>query len=110
MSTKTTPPALPAPEPKGGPPPKVGSDIYLPSALYMSHGRDDFRGGLCKVVAVSISISAGDPTYFVEVEGRPGYTKNWALLRDQQDQLKADYGPNRGHADPDDDPSANDGW
>lgn len=92
---------------QGGPPPEVGTDIYVRSAYYLSHGADDFEGGLCKVTKVYAGVSAGEPTWFVEIEERPGHSYNWAMLREEQDKLKAQHGDRRGHPDPDLDPSAN---
>jgi hypothetical protein len=94
--------------PKGEPPPAVGSDIYVRTSRYLSHGRDDFQGGLCKVAKVTTGISAGQLTWFVEVEERPGTSYNWEILRDEQAKLKSKYGDTRGYEDPDNDPSAND--
>lgn len=92
---------------KGGPPPEVGKDIYVRSAWYLSRGADDFAGGLCRVTKVYANMSGGEPTWYVEIAERPGYSYNWVYLRDQQDELKAQYGDQRGHPDPDLDPSAN---
>lgn len=92
---------------QGGPPPEVGKDIYVLSSYYLSHGADDFEGGLCKVTKVYADMSAGEPTWFVEIEERPGYRYNWALLRKEQDKLKAQHGDRRGYPDPDNDPDAN---
>jgi len=91
----------------GPKPPAVGSDIYVPSAWYLSHGADDFHGGLCQVVEVTLSTSAGEPTWFVEVHERPGHGYIWALLSEQQESLKAEYGDTRGYPDPDNDPESN---
>ncbi len=85
----------------GGPPPAVGSDIYVGSAYYISHGEDDFVGGLCKVAAVTIGISAGKPTWFVSVEERPGRSSNWKMLKEKHDALKARHGTERGRMNPD---------
>lgn len=92
----------------GGPSPKVGEDVYLPTRWYLSHGRDDFQGGLCKVTKVYVDTSAGDPTWFIEVAERPGYSSNWASLREDQAKLKAEFGDKRGYPDPDEHPDSND--
>lgn len=81
--------------------PKVGQEIYLPSSMYMSHGADDFQGGLCKVATVSTMISAGKEVPFISVEERPGTQYNWDILAADQDLLEDLYGTSRGHADPD---------
>ena len=35
--------------------------IYVDTELYLSHGRDDFRGGLAQVFEYSMKTSAGRP-------------------------------------------------
>lgn len=56
----------PAPEPS------VGQDAYVPSGRYLSHGRDDFSGGLCEIIDVTRGTSAGTDVPFVEFKERPG--------------------------------------
>lgn len=68
--------------------------------MYLSHGMDDFEGGLCKITKVDVGISAGKPEWFIEIEERPGY--NYHILMESQEEWKAQYGTNRGHPDPDD--------
>lgn len=29
--------------------PKVGDEIYIDTSLFVTHGEDDFIGGLCKI-------------------------------------------------------------
>lgn len=83
------------------PPPGVGEVIYLPSALYLSHGRDDFQGGLCTVSAVRPGISGGELTTFINVRERPRHSYNWFFLAPEQEKLRAQYGDQVGHVDPD---------
>lgn len=85
----------------GGPPPKVGDDIYVRTSAYISHGEDDFHGGLCRVAKVTVDMSAGKPTWFISVEERPGTGYNWSILREEQAKLKAQFGDARGYEDPD---------
>ena len=68
----------------------------------MSHGQDDFVGGLVKVSKVLLGISAGKPTPFVEIKERPGTQYNWLILAEEQEKLKAQFGDKRAYADPDD--------
>ena len=103
MDTKTR---TPIPTPKGTHP-KVGEDIYVESAWYLSHGVDDFQGGLCKVTRVYPSISGGVATWFVETAERPGYGYNWDILKEKQEELMVRFGVNRGHPDPDNSPESN---
>jgi hypothetical protein len=83
------------------PPPKVGDEIYVPSAFYLSHGRDDFVGGLARVAAVKLDELGGSTGYWVEVEERPGRQYNWDWLGPQQGKLRAEYKDERAHLDPD---------
>jgi hypothetical protein len=92
---------------RGGPPPAVGSDIYVRTAWYLSHGADDFEGGLCKVTKVTVGMSAGNPTWYVEVAERPGHSYNWAILREEQESLAEEHGNRRGYPNPDNDPESN---
>lgn len=88
--------------------PEVGREIYVPSTLYLWHGRDDFAGGLCRIARVTELLLAGRGVPFVEVEERPGTLYNWEDLRRQQDELRARFGDRRGHLDPDWRPEFND--
>lgn len=88
-------------------PPKVGDDIYVPTALHLSRGSDDVMGGLAKVVSVGVEMSGGEQVHFVSVEEVPGFF-NWEQgLASKQKELKKRFGKNRAHPDPDDHPSAN---
>ena len=87
--------------------PVVGEDVYIPSELYLSHGRDDFAGGLCRISRIETSV-LGVPGTYVEVEEQPGTLHGWDDLLRQQDELRARYGDRRGHADPDLRPEFND--
>ncbi len=69
--------------------------------MFIDHGQDDFQGGLCTVSAVSVSMSAGKPTFMICVLERPGWSANWEILREEQDKLRAEHGERRGHPDPD---------
>lgn len=84
------------------PVPMVGDDIYVETNLYLSHGSDDFIGGLGRVSKVKEGISGGRGTHYVSVEERPGYSFNWAYLAEKQDTLKREFGNNRSYKDPDD--------
>jgi hypothetical protein len=85
--------------------PKVGDVIYVPSALYVFRGSDDFQGGKATVSRVEFN--------FVNIVERPNHGYNWDLLRDEQEKLKERFGDNVAHPDPDDRPEFNDeneGW
>jgi hypothetical protein len=80
---------------------RQGDVIYIDTELYLGHGRDDFRGGLAEVIGVRQDISAGKPTPFVCVVQQPDSWHNWKLLATSQKQLRAEFGKNRAHPDPD---------
>ncbi len=83
------------------PVPKIGSDIYVPTSLYMDHGRDDVVGGLAKVTSVKPGISGGKTVSFVTVAEIPD-SFNWEqYLAPMQDKLKKEFGANRARPDPD---------
>ena len=87
--------------------PLAGRDVYIPTALHLSHGVDDFEGGLCRIVRVSEGISAGKKVLFIEVAERPDHSYNWECLRDEQEKLKKEYGRSRGRKAPDYSPELN---
>jgi hypothetical protein len=84
-------------------PVEVGQEIYLGTELYLSHGEDDFAGGLCKVKKVWkehgkiwISVAEKDGIY------------NWTeYLTENQEKWKKEYGTRRGKPDPDLSPESN---
>lgn len=80
---------------------KVGDDVYVSTSLFISHGEDDFHGGLCKVTSVKPGISGGQPALFFTVAERAGWEMNWEIYATYQDHLKARYGEERGYMDPD---------
>lgn len=80
---------------------KIGDDIYIDSALYLSHGSDDFCGGLCRITHITMEVSGGKKTPFIKVAERPGYSYNYEELLSDQKELKKTFGKNRGHSDPD---------
>ena len=84
------------------PDPKIGDDIYVDSELYLSHGRDDFRGGLAKVVEVKPDISGGKRCTFVRVAEEPDTWHNWTTyLEPMQEKLRKEFGTSRARPDPD---------
>ena len=95
--------------------PKIGDDVYLPTRLYLSHGRDDFIGGLCRVVDAGKGFEiAGQVVMpdevWIEVAEKPGVKIGWNEFAKQQDQLREKFGDQRGYADPDLRPEFNDPW
>lgn len=76
---------------------KVGDNIYVDSSFYMSHGSDDFVGGLCKIS----KLYTQHGTTFVEVVERPGHGYNYDILLEQQKTLAQEFGKKRGFPQPD---------
>lgn len=88
--------------------PAVGDIIYLESMLYLSHGRDDFHGGKCRISKV---IAREDPTDpYIEVAEWPGIQCRYRPLLEEQEELKAEYGDSMGHLCPDTRPEFNDDY
>lgn len=90
------------------PVPKVGELIYIPSAIFLGHGRDDRVGGRDYVSGVKLGISAGAPAYFVETRSFPGLWHNWEFLSQKQKSLKDRFGQDFAYPDPDLRPEFND--
>ena len=89
--------------------PEVGDKIYMEGSYFLSHGWDDFEGGIATVSAVSEGVSAGKPAVFISVEERPGWEMNWDLLEKEQEKLKKMFGDDVAHAVPDTRPEFNEG-
>jgi len=84
-----------------------GDVIYVDTSLYLSHGRDDFRGGLAEVIEARADISAGKPTPFVRLAQDSDTWHNWQMLAANQKKLRAEFDKNWAHPDPDDRPEFN---
>ncbi|HET7871650.1 MAG TPA: hypothetical protein VFL42_04000, partial [Terriglobales bacterium] len=80
---------------------RQGDVIYVDTSLYLSHGRDDFRGGLAEAIGFRSDISAGKPTPFVCVAQDPDTWHNWTILAPMQKELRAQHGKQWAHPDPD---------
>jgi hypothetical protein len=78
-----------------------GDVIYVDTSLYLSHGRDDFRGGLAEVIEYRMDISAGKPAPFVRLVQEPDTWHNWKMLAVEQKKLRVEFGKNWAHPDPD---------
>ena len=78
-----------------------GDVVYVDTELYISHGRDDFRGGLGEVTEVRPDISKGIRTPFIRVAQEPDTLHNWKILAADQKKLRAEFGKNWAHPDPD---------
>lgn len=73
--------------------PKVGDQIYLDTSLYVTHGMDDFIGGLCEVEFVKVEASG----IFIAVKEDPGAFYAWKYLSVQQKKLNKEFGTKRGY-------------
>ena len=80
---------------------RTGDVIYVDTSLYLSHGRDDFRGGLAEVIGFRPEISAGKPVPFVRVAQEPDSWHNWQVLARMQKELRERHGKEWAHPDPD---------
>ena len=90
--------------------PYVGQKIYVDTDLYLSHGLDDFEGGIAVISKV-----VKDPDLpknhhnhlMVGIKERPGTLYNWRYLKEKQEQLKERFKENKAHPIPDDRPEFN---
>ncbi len=81
----------------------MGQDVYHPSVLYLTHGTDDFHGGLCEITDV-IEKPSG---VFVRLKEYPDWEVSWPYLMEGQDEWRKQYGDQRGRPDPDERPEFN---
>lgn len=88
--------------------PKVGDKIYVDTELYVSHGVDDFKGGLATVSKVEKLKFGAEPGTWVEIKENPGSLYNWdGYLSEIQDELKKKFGDQTARLDPDPRPEMN---
>lgn len=80
---------------------KVGDNIYINSSYYLSHGSDDFTGGLCKISRIKKEKFGDGSIIWIEVEERPGHDYNYEVLLEEQEELKKEFGRRRGYECPD---------
>lgn len=81
--------------------PQIGDKIYIPSEFYLSHGADDWIGGLATVSKVEEGISGGQPTIYVTCKEKPQTRYNWKFLAEKQEELKVEFSEALAHASPD---------
>lgn len=84
-----------------------GETIYVGTALFLSHGEDDFIGGKATVKSVRPGISGGKPALYVAVKENAGTEYNWEFLAEKQAKLRAEHGDRVAHAAPDYTPEFN---
>lgn len=83
---------------------KVGDDIYIPSACYISRGSDDRVGGLARINSIEVNEKLPEDNYnriFVCVDEIQNTSFNYAYLLEMQDKLKEEFRDNRAYPDPD---------
>ena len=82
--------------------PAVGDKIYVPTFLHLTHGVDDFAGGVCIVAGLREEVIKGQPVTFVNIAEDPASWINWdTYLAPQQEQLRKEYGERAGRLKPD---------
>lgn len=84
--------------------PKVGDKIYVPSSSYISHGQDDFAGGIAIIKSYKINKNLPKDHYnaiFVTIEEHEGTGYNWGSLLSNQEYYKELYKGKIAHPDPD---------
>jgi hypothetical protein len=89
---------------------RPGDVIYLESARYISHGCDDFCGGLAEVSEVSQAKRKGQQVLLVRVIQQPDGMYEWNTLAAAQPKLRRQHGTNWAHPYPDDRPEFNGYW
>lgn len=90
--------------------PKIGDKIYVPTSFYLSHGEDDFVGGLATIKNIEKSKSLPKDHFnylFVTIEERKGSSYNYKCLMEDQDKLKKEFGDQKAYPDPDYSPEFN---
>jgi hypothetical protein len=80
---------------------RKGDVIYVETYLFLGHGRDDFCGGLAEVVDSFVRTSGAQATPFVAVAQESHANSNWRHLAGLQKKLRAKFGKNWAHPDPD---------
>lgn len=91
--------------------PKVDDKIYVPSQWYLSHGVDDFAGGIATVKKVRLDKNMGQRVHVIEIKERPGHGYYWENnigKEGEQERLKKEYKNQKAHPDPDNHPDSND--
>jgi len=82
---------------------KVGDSIYIPTSLYLSHGEDDFDGGLCKIIEIGEKFG----WKWIRVKENPSSQHSYDYLLEGQEKWKKEYGNRKGKRSPDYSPQFN---
>jgi hypothetical protein len=78
--------------------PEIGDLVYVDSSLHVTHGIDDFIGGLCEVKSIE---TFGEKLHRIRVKEDPDTSYSWEYLLELQDKLKKEFGEKKGHSRPD---------
>ncbi len=84
--------------------PKLGDTIYVPSAIHVYSGKDDFSGGKATINKIEYSkyLPKDHVNYtMVGIKEDPRTMYNYKLLLEEQEKLKKEYGDKIAHPDPD---------
>lgn len=84
--------------------PQVGDKIYIDTYLFVTHGIDDFIGGICTISKVEFNdyFKKDDAHHYsIEVEEDLGAFYSYHGLLEMQEALKTSFGNNKGHKRPD---------
>lgn len=81
--------------------PKKGDKIYVPGLLHITHGVDDFEGGVVTVGDVREDRIKGEQVTFVFIKEDESWV-NWdTFLAPMQEELKKQFGAKPGKPKPD---------
>ena len=95
---------------KLSPVPVVGQDIYVPTELYISHGKDDIQGGLAEISSVVSEMHGDRKVHKIKVKELPHKSYVWENhLAENQENLAKRFGEQRAKPDPDERPEFNSG-
>ena len=96
--------------------PEIGDKIYVPTALHVYRGLDDFAGGLATINRIEASdhLPVDHVNHLkVGVKENPTVMYYWHFLSEKQERMAIDYAGRIANPDPDDRPEFNDeneGW
>lgn len=84
--------------------PIIGEKIYVPTSLYLSHGRDDFAGGIATIDYIKEDTKSDILDYnriMVGIKERENTGYNWQYLLANQEKWSKEYAGCIAHPDPD---------
>lgn len=91
--------------------PKPGDKIYVETTIYVTHGVDDFQGGLCTVAATRTSGEGEHEITEIEIEEDPNNWMRWeGYLEPKQEEWEKEYSEQKGRLRPDFRPEFNTGF